>query len=64
MSWWRWCRRAASDSTREATGHLDRLTARDSEVRALSRDLKRPQVRDHFSELVDAAITRTAQEGR
>lgn len=60
-----WLRRLLGltpDTTAEARGHLARLDERDQQVQQLGRELRAARERNHFSEMVAAAISR-AQEG-
>lgn len=58
LLWWR-----APDTTSEARAHLRRLEARDGQVESLGRELRETERRNHFSEMVRAAISRASEGG-
>jgi len=51
------------DTSSEAREHLAVLDQRDAQVQQLGRDLRAAQHRNHFSELVAAAISRAREGG-
>lgn len=62
MKWWP-RKRIAPSTEDEAKQHLESLCAQDEQVDQLAERLREVQVRNHFSQMVTAAITRTAREG-
>lgn len=58
--WW-WCRR--DDTSGEAAQVHAELDRREVEVRRLGRALREAQRRNHFAELVEAALRRRQGEG-
>lgn len=61
MRWW-W--RKAEVKSDEAQQHLQKVLEREPEVKSLGRELRDAQRRNHFSEMVNAAIVRgVAKEG-
>lgn len=58
--WWRKPR----ERSREAEAQLARLMEREPEVKDLGRELREVQRRNHFSEMVNTAMARTAREGK
>ena len=59
----RWPWQKAPDRTREVEEHLRRVMDREAEVKDLSQSLREAQRRNHFSELVNVAISRVSREG-
>lgn len=55
--------RQAPDTSNEALRHLAQLRANDAEVRRLAVALREAQRRNHFSDMVNTAISRRTQEG-
>jgi hypothetical protein len=63
MSWkWRWPRRRkALDRSEEALEYLRQLQENDEEIARLAAELGEAKRRNHFSLMVDAAISRRAR---
>jgi hypothetical protein len=60
MRWW-W--QKDPEPSTEAQEQLQKIMDRDPEVNRLSRKLREAERRDHFSDMVDAAMARVAKEG-
>jgi hypothetical protein len=58
---WPWAK--APTPSDEAKEHLQRIMAREPEVKSLARELREAQRRNHFSEMVMTAISRVPKEG-
>ena len=60
--WLPWVRARHEDTTEEALAYLVHLEEREARVRDLSRELREAKRHNHFSEMVNHAISHTREQ--